>query len=248
MQIIKQIFVEAFFRRKMNKGFVIKDFLFLICLLLSVCVLKSPMLVFMVFVMSINMMKWSMDKRKMPEGISFVPMSQKEMQYFVLMKSNLIAICSVIALWISYGLAIDNLTFSIDNRVYEFHELSIEFIIYHGVNIFGFIHLMVIITETARMRGVKESGITQWVYSLKGSLVFAVYIILSGVLFFWLSIRVSYDFENIFIPTIERIIVIIGLIGQYMAYHYLKKNVLQEFIYGDYNARIARNQEVDYEY
>ena len=75
-----------------------------------------------------------------------------------------------------------------------------------------------------------------------------IYIIVFGALFFWLSIRILFDFENFFIPMLERILVIIGLIGQYKAYHYLKKIVLQEFIYSDYNAKITKEQEVNYEY
>lgn len=248
MQIVKHIFMDSYYRRKMHKGFIIKDFLFLICLLLSVCVLKSPILAFMFFAISVNRMKLSSEKRKSPEVISFVPMSHKEMQHFVLIKSNLIAACSVIALWISYGLAINNVTFEINNSIYDFHDLSIEFIIYHGVNIFGFIHLMVLMTETARMRGMKENEVTHRGAFSKYSLVFAAFVVLFGVLFFWLAIRFTYDFKNDYVPIIERSVVITGLLLEYAAFHCLKKAVLQEFIYCDYKAKIMKNQEVDYEY
>ena len=248
MQIIKQILVDAYYIRKLDKSLMIKDFLFVIYLFFGVCVWKAPMLVCVAFFTFVGTTNWSSDKRKTPEMISFLPMSQREMKKFVLKKSNLVAICSVIALWVSYGLAINDAISSIDNQDYELHSLTLEFVIYHGINLFVFIHLMVLMRETGRMRGMKDIGITHRMYSVKYSLVFAIYIIVFAALFFWLSIRILFDFENFFIPMLERILVIIGLIGQYKAYHYLKKIVLQEFIYSDYNAKITKEQEVDYEY
>lgn len=246
--MVKQMALEAYYRRKIDKSIIVKDILLVLFLIFGLTVMQSPMLVAMVFILSLNFAPWKDEKTRFTEGMSFVPLLLKEIKEMAVLKSDVIALTTTVFYWISCGILVWNIQQGDNDMGYEFHGQTVEYMIYLGLAIFGYMHYMTLTSEIARMRGVRKTGIIFGNYSAKNSLLLVVFFVLFFVLLCWLGMRISFDFENDSVSMIERILILFALVGQYILGIHLEKSLLQELIYSDYNAKIAGDKEVDYEY
>jgi len=246
--MVKQMAIEAYYRRIIDKSMIVKDILLVLCLLFGLVVMQSPMLVAEVFLLSLCFTPWKDEKTRFTEAMSFVPLSQNEIKELAMLKSNVVAFVTTVFYWISCGILVWNIQQGDNDMEYGFHGWTVEYMIYLGLAMFCFIHYMTLTSEIARMRGVRKTGIIFGNYSAKNSLLLLVFFVLFFVLLCWLGMGISFDLENDSVPMIERILILFALVGEYILGIHLEKSLLQELIYSDYNAKIAKDEEVDYEY
>lgn len=245
MQIIKQIFLEAFFDRKQHKVQIARDMSIFVFFFMFAISIQAPHFCFFSLLVYVNFNKRNKAKEKMPEIVNFVPMMQKNMQQFVTWKANIVAAGSVLLLLMAYIYIV------MGNDIYVCDALFWEFVIYHILSIYLYADLLMLIHEIARWRKIDADVYMQWKGSVKHYLAYAVFLSTFVVLVLWCgsgAFRYIEDNEPAVVSGIERVIVIALLVLQCVMYHYLKKKVLKDYIYGDYNAAITNSQEVDYEY
>lgn len=246
--MVKQIAIEVYYRRIIDKSMIVKDIFLVLCLLLGLVVMQSPMLVAVVFLLSLCFTPWKDEKTRFTEAMCFVPLSQKEIKELAMSKSNVVAFVMTVFYWISCGILVWNIQQGDNDMGYGFLGWTVEYMIYLGLLMFCFTHYMTLTSEIARMRGVRKTGILFGNYSAKNSLLLVAFFVLFFVLLCWLGMRISFDFENDSVPMIERILILFALVGEYILGIHLEKSLLQELIYSDYNAKITKDEEVDYEY
>ena len=78
-----------------------------------------------------------------------------------------------------------------------------------------------------------------------------MFIVLFAIIFIWCCMGVIRDVDSNepeMITWLERIILWILLASQFVTYRVIKKMLMEAFVYSDYNAKITKDEEVDYEY
>lgn len=242
--MVKQMIMEAYYDAKQHKGRVIKEVVLLVGTVL--CALWGiPYLCFMLLVLLLNVKIWNAEKEALPEAISFLPMSNDELKRYMLGKTYALSIglSGILLLSFIYIVLCSN-HYVNDN---EFWELGI----YQVVSFFFYVHIMSFSVERAKMSRTKAMVTVQLHGSLKGEVAYATFLILFATLFFWCGMGAFRD-ANAYEPStliwLERIILWILLGIQFVMYYVMRKMLVEAIIYSDYNAKIARNEEVDYEY
>ena len=114
-----------------------------------------------------------------------------------------------------------------------------------------YICLLELAIEIAKWRRMKVSISIQADGSFKSGVIYVIFLLIMFSIITWCGLDVFHvETIDISITTlvVERIIILILLVILYISYRSLKKMILKEFIYSDYNAKITKEQEVDYEY
>lgn len=244
MLILKQIFLEAFFERKQRKIQLIMDVGMLVFFLYFMLIVKAPMLCFWVIAMYVGFSNHNREKEAMPEVGCFVPIAQNELWKYTNIKAYIaagglvlmsLAACIYIALY---------------NENYMCNMAFLEYMLYQGISWFLYIQVVMVTSENARWRRIKTDVYLRYQGNMKTNLAFWGYVLLVCIILCWCYISAFSDLEYEAPPSISvlvRLIMIALLALQCVLHRYMKKSIMKDMVYGDYNAKIADEQEVDYE-
>lgn len=242
--MVKQMVRESFYDAKQHKGRVIKEIVILVIFVL--CALCSiPHLCICSLIAFAHIKKWDCEKEHMPEMTGFLPMSQNERQQYMSIKSYTKAIGLSGLLFLSFiYIAVCSGEYICDDIFWWNGGCQV-------ISFYFYICLLALSVESAKWRRMKAGISKQSQGTLKSAAIYAIFVLILISIFWWCSMD-TFRTEQVEVSATtlirERVITFIFLVIQYVSYRSLKTMMLKEFIYSDYNAKIARNQEVDYEY
>lgn len=244
MLILKQIFLEAFFERKQRKMQLIIDIGTLVIFLYFMLIVKMPMLCLWVIGIYISINRHNREKEAMPEAGCFVPIAQNELWKCTNMKAYVAA----------GGLVLMGLAACIyiarHNENYMCNMAFLEYMLYQGISLFLYIQVVMVTNENARWRRIKADVYLRYQGNMKMNLAFWGYVLLVCIILIWCYSSAFSDLEYEAPPSISvlvRLIMIALLALQCVLHRYLKTSIMKDMFFGDYNAKIADEQEVDYE-
>lgn len=242
--MVKQMVLESFYDAKQHKGRVIKEIAILVffvfcvwCGILHLCICSLIVFAYI--------KKWDCEKEHMPEVTGFLPLSQKEKQQYISIKSYATAI----------GLSGLLILAFIYIAVYSGEYICDDIFWWNGgcqvISFYFYICLLALSIESAKWRRMKAGIGKQSQGTLKSAAICAIFTMILISIFCWCSMD-TFRTEEVDVSNttliVERVITFILLVILYVSYRSLKKMIWKEFIYSDYNAKIAKDEEVDYEY
>lgn len=242
--MVKQMFTEALYDAKQHKGRVIKEIaIFAIFLVCTVCCI--PHLCFFSLLALVHIKKWDSEKTYMSEVTGFLPMSQTEKRNYISIKAYIAAIGYGILLFLAYIYIVVCGGEYICDEIFWWNSCCqvISFSLY--------VYLLTLSVESAKWRRMKADMSTQLLVTMKSVVLYGVFILMFITIFWWCSMNTFQVVEedvSVTVLSVEKVITVLFLVIQYISCRYLKNTAMKEFIYSDYNAKIARNEEVDYEY
>lgn len=240
--MVKQILRDSFFDAKQHKGRLMKELLLLIVFVVS-ALCNIPNNCILSLVVFAHIKKWDCEKEHMPEMVAFLPMSQKEKQRYISIKSyaKAIGLSGLLLLSFIY-IALFSEKYMLDDTFWWDRGCQM-------ISFYFYICLLELSIESAKWRRMKAGIGKQSQGTLKSSVTYGVFALVLTSIFCWCSMFYveEADASNTTL-LIERVILSVLLIILYISYRCLKKMILKEFIYSDYNAKITKEQEVDYEY
>lgn len=242
--MVKQIALETLYDAKQHKGKVIKEIaIFAIFLVCTVCCV--PHRCFFSLLALVHIKKWDSERTYMSEVTGFLPMSQKEKRNYISIKSYTAAIGYGILLFLAYVYIVVCSGAYICDEIFWWNSCCqvISFSLY--------VYLLTLSVECAKWRRMKADMSMQLLVNVKSVVLYVVFILMLISIFWWCSMNTFRDVrEDVSATTlsIQKVITCLFLVIQYISCRSLKNTAIKELIYSDYNAKIARNEEVDYEY
>lgn len=242
--MVNQMFTETLYDAKQHKGRVIIEVALVIGAIL--CALFGiPHLCIMLLAFIVNVKIWNVEKETLPECVSFFPVSNEELTKYMLWKSYALSVGLAGLLFLSYVYIVLCSNQYVNEN--EFWELGI----YQVISFFFYVHIMSFSIEQAKRSRTKAAVNVQLKNAFKGEVTYVMFIVLFAIIFIWCCMGVIRDVDSNepeMITWLERIILWILLASQFVTYRVIKKMLMEAFIYNDYNAKITKDEEVDYEY
>lgn len=242
--MVKHMLRESLYDAKQHKGRVIGEIALFIIFVLCVFYGMPNFCIYLLLVFA-HIKKWDCEKEYMPEVIGCIPMSQKEKQRYMLLKSYTRAIGLSGLLWISFFYVVVSGGKYVCDDIFWWNGGC------QVLSFYFYICLLELAIEIAKWKRMKAGISIQSAGTFKSGVIYAIFLLVMICIISWCSMDVFHvETIDISIATlvVERVIILTFLVIQYISYRYLKKMMLKEFIYSDYNAKITKEQEVDYEY
>ena len=245
MQMLKQILLELYFERKQNKSQCIKDIGMLAVFAAAMFVIQIPAFCLLTLVIYLSRNKAWREKEKVPEIVCFLPMEARELQRFVKGKNGIAAMGAAVMLWIAY------VYIAVSNSCYVCNGSFLEYITYAAAGFFFYFHFIMIRNDYARQRNIRVNSYMQAQGLIYSKPAFPVFLIISWIVIILCGLNAFPDIEveePPFISMPMRICILILFILEVLLYQYLKKRVLKDLIFTDYNTKVSKVQEAGYEY
>lgn len=242
--MVKQMAIEALYDAKQHKGRVIMEVIvFAIFLVCAVCCI--PHLCFFSLMALAHIKKWDSGRTYMSEVTGFLPMSQIEKRNYISTKSHIAAIGYGLLLFLSYIYIVVCGGAYICDEIFWWNGCCqvISFLLY--------VYLLTLSVECAKWRRMKADMSTQLLVNMKSVVMYIVFILMFITIFWWCSMNTFRDIvEDVSstVLSVEKVITCVFLVIQYLSCRSLNNTAMKEFVYSDYNAKITKDEEVDYEY